>query len=412
VTALFKLPWFDRAWTFQEAIVAVDAVVLYGRHGLLWSSLMDCMETIQHHHLKFIITLMQPHKVLSFMRTRKLYVRHHNLDPIPLMFLRRGCGATDPLDMVYAHLGLTNVTPEEIPINYSISVGELYAHTTKAFIRREGTLDMLTAAFPAHREAGMPSWAIDWRTQCQTNPLASMQVSDDLRDPMYQSIYSRGPQTTPMHETRSGDWRELVLDGKRITNVEHVSPSCVDWSHNDATFPAECAAWLDDLHQQVVDTNAPYPWHRNESYLAAFSRTVIADQDKFTSFTDHRASSEFGRTLVAVSEHSDRGNRTLAAMFSELKGTESGKSALAYLKTIYRVCAKRHFFIGANGCVGLAPPGVQVGDEVCYLFGGEVPYILRAVGSHFEFVGETYCHGFMDGEGLASDSSVITFKLL
>ena len=42
----------------------------------------------------------------------------------------------------------------------------------------------------------------------------------------------------------------------------------------------------------------------------------------------------------------------------------------------------------------------MIGDEGCILFGGDVPYILRptAEDKEFQFVGDCYVHGIMDGE--------------
>jgi hypothetical protein len=101
--------------------------------------------------------LMQSYKLVAFLRSARLFERNRYLDPAELLFARRACGATDPREIVYAHLRLTNLTSAEIPVDYKISVGELYGQTTKALIRRAGNLDALTAAYPAGREAEMPS---------------------------------------------------------------------------------------------------------------------------------------------------------------------------------------------------------------------------------------------------------------
>lgn len=63
--------------------------------------------------------------------------------------------------------------------------------------------------------------------------------------------------------------------------------------------------------------------------------------------------------------------------------------------------------------MGLCPDSAHVGDVVCILLGGEVPYVLGTfssttvkqvdadlivVGQHFELIGEAYVHGIIDGE--------------
>ena len=43
----------------------------------------------------------------------------------------------------------------------------------------------------------------------------------------------------------------------------------------------------------------------------------------------------------------------------------------------------------------------QLGDLVCVLFGCSVPVVLRKrIGEEYQFVGECYIHGLMDGEAI------------
>jgi hypothetical protein len=60
--------------------------------------------------------------------------------------------------------------------------------------------------------------------------------------------------------------------------------------------------------------------------------------------------------------------------------------------------------------LGLVPDYADKGDYICILFGCSVPVVLREVkhvltstqdkGTHYEFVGECYVHGMMDGEAV------------
>ncbi len=43
--------------------------------------------------------------------------------------------------------------------------------------------------------------------------------------------------------------------------------------------------------------------------------------------------------------------------------------------------------------------GIEPGDMISVLFGGDYPLILREVGDgRFKIMGDCYLHGFMDGE--------------
>jgi hypothetical protein len=60
--------------------------------------------------------------------------------------------------------------------------------------------------------------------------------------------------------------------------------------------------------------------------------------------------------------------------------------------------------------LGLVPDDADQGDYICILFRCSVPVVLREVkhvptstqdkGTHYEFVGECYVHGMMDGEAV------------
>ncbi|KAK8041283.1 heterokaryon incompatibility protein-domain-containing protein [Apiospora phragmitis] len=65
----------------------------------------------------------------------------------------------------------------------------------------------------------------------------------------------------------------------------------------------------------------------------------------------------------------------------------------------------RRFFVTEQGHMGIGPPTLKTGDEVCVLLGGEVPFVLRPVGERgtFKLVGQCYTHGFMDGEAVQGE---------
>ncbi|TKA64802.1 hypothetical protein B0A55_10109 [Friedmanniomyces simplex] len=62
----------------------------------------------------------------------------------------------------------------------------------------------------------------------------------------------------------------------------------------------------------------------------------------------------------------------------------------------------RTLFVTASGSIGLAPPSSKDGDQVWFVSGAKVPFILRPVedGRHYRLIGEAYVHGYMHGEVL------------
>jgi hypothetical protein len=72
-------------------------------------------------------------------------------------------------------------------------------------------------------------------------------------------------------------------------------------------------------------------------------------------------------------------------------------------------CHSDYFFRLAEGLAGLCPPSAHKGDLVVVLYSGPVPYVLRErEGStnasngtvRYEFIGECYLQGYMDGRAI------------
>jgi hypothetical protein len=59
----------------------------------------------------------------------------------------------------------------------------------------------------------------------------------------------------------------------------------------------------------------------------------------------------------------------------------------------WRLCTTK------NGRLGQVLKSVEVGDVICILYGGEVPYVIRpSMNGFYKFIGSCYIHGLMDGE--------------
>ena len=63
-----------------------------------------------------------------------------------------------------------------------------------------------------------------------------------------------------------------------------------------------------------------------------------------------------------------------------------------YETSVRSVAYGRRIYMTRNGTLGLGPRMMQEGDEVCVLFGGRVPFLLRRKPDHHLFIGESYLH--------------------
>lgn len=93
---------------------------------------------------------------------------------------------------------------------------------------------------------------------------------------------------------------------------------------------------------------------------------------------------------------------TKEGMFKLLNDTfESDRASKPLCSRMKEASVGRRLIISDNGYMGIVAPNTERGDLICILFGGEVPFILRAVeGGRYRLIGECYVHGIMDGEAL------------
>ncbi|KAK9780083.1 putative Heterokaryon incompatibility domain-containing protein [Seiridium cardinale] len=70
-------------------------------------------------------------------------------------------------------------------------------------------------------------------------------------------------------------------------------------------------------------------------------------------------------------------------------------------RDVVHMAKNRRFCITKKGYIGWAPPATQAGDRICIIRGSQVPYVVRPTQGGYLYIGESYIHGIMDGEGLA-----------
>ena len=72
-----------------------------------------------------------------------------------------------------------------------------------------------------------------------------------------------------------------------------------------------------------------------------------------------------------------------------------------FVNATIKFTTMRNMCVTSGGYLGRVPLGSVIGDKICILFGGCVPFVLRETGDgHFKFIGECYVHGIMDGEAM------------
>jgi hypothetical protein len=137
-------------------------------------------------------------------------------------------------------------------------------------------------------------------------------------------------------------------------------------------------------------------------------RTLVADRGP----NGTNAPSWYHRACLNCLSHVDQNGDLDTKNLKKLDGTPN--TIVQFLERVQRVVWNMRFFQATDPrkkdrkpLYGLAPPKAELHDIICINFGCSVPVVLREFSdpedpeeSYFEFVGECYVHGFMDGEAI------------
>jgi hypothetical protein len=181
-------PWFKRVWVFQELVLSHDPWLQCGTRRIRWDKFCEILSAIEKqctdvtsHALGTVDVTEKPEpdilRPLRDMQTRRHafhYPTKHNEDKIhhnsllDLLSLRRGLGASDMRDLVFAHLGLAadyRQDPKALGVDYSLSCTQVFAEAARYMIEQgalEQVLDHIWDVETEHRLPGLPSWTPDW----------------------------------------------------------------------------------------------------------------------------------------------------------------------------------------------------------------------------------------------------------
>ncbi len=120
-----------------------------------------------------------------------------------------------------------------------------------------------------------------------------------------------------------------------------------------------------------------------------------------------------------ISHFTNRSNANVAAYLAREASTRGGPvgnelvslqaqaattSAENYETNVKPVAYGRRIYLTQNSTLGLRPRMMQEGDEVCILFGGRMPFLLRCKPDHHLFICESYLHDYDHMWGMVTEA--------
>jgi len=261
VLSVTKRDWFKRAWTLQEICLSSDAEICCGPFVLPWrifvqawlaalelnmESMLFATGTVGRKglHSMFLFWLLFDGRAAGTVDEWYRLSR--------LLHLNQFRESTDPRDVIFSLLGLAKSgdgTP--YPVDYSLSVEEVFTQYSKRIIIEDNNLAILSSAERTLRSPLLPSWVVDWRSKPRTHPFfelggystciynvwkglsvsfrsqlnngtTTLALQGTLIDRVRSahSLDSLAPWMTNAHELRGYPWREIMLAMRAFFTID------------------------------------------------------------------------------------------------------------------------------------------------------------------------------------------------
>ncbi|KAI8942843.1 hypothetical protein NX059_000883 [Plenodomus lindquistii] len=356
--ALCKLltrAWWTRAWIVQEGSVAhsLRTMLFCGDRKLIWEHFRAARWIAPR-----VATTMGAHDIALFRSGmaaqlasfRTVRGRGKNVKLLDLLCMMRPYRCEDPRDKVSCEIFISG-RPQ------SLEVLGLVARSASETLSEHDYHDTL------------PSWVPDW-----TSDLGQIPFRKQLNQVEY-----LGGQKAYGFSSVAGRYvvhgSELKLQGSILTSINSLS----DTRQSDPPSDLE-------IERSKIPTDEEAMYFNGQPILEAFNHTLVADIGSVYLNKTDVLSREFSVDWALIDSD------------TELLSSEQRFRKSWLFTDIGDATFGRRFCTTDCGYMGLAPAAAQVGDKVCVFFGGQVLYVIRdRADGRFEFVGECYVHGMMDG---------------
>jgi len=419
---LFERPWWTRVWIIQESTTLETPTYIFcGSENITTKSLYIACVVILilatkspiYQQLKdYDIDTGKAHKLRQIVNGR--FVGGRNLQTLNLLREFRPFQATDPRDKVYAiaPLAADAEQTEYLRPNYSKTVQEVYIDAVRHVVETSDYLHKLDflgfsgktydSVWDKEHDQAMlqwPTWLPDWSyggfmpRQFQKQIVKEGGIFGGDSKVLSNAVYLASSSEEKLNElfeqnpTLLMDWlveeaapvlmekMELKVKGFSLGPLSHIT-----------TRSGENTQVL--LEDTAYDRNIPWPVFLSDPLDVCFGpaeakeyqHVIVADVLLYAGSAVRRGyAADWPTEMVHGLKDLEEEHTVSQSIDSAINGRRIARlgSALA-----------------------LVPETVKRGDEVFVLFGGQVLYVLRPVSSHYEFIGECYVHGLMDGDAL------------
>ena len=403
-------------WIVQEIGTRAPATLFWGNEEIDWKLLHSvCEKLTDYHHLRKHFDIQTDRVKYVFQRFIEPSLTSRHANRFSLMYelhRARHLQATDKRDRVFAMLGHYSVCTGNAELatlraDYGKTTAQVYADVAARALTRDSSLITLAAVqhpnLPSGTEAPnqassqtrevdenrLPSWVPDWDTY----------ESHILSEPINPHC-AHGTTSPKLKIDRS----TLVLSvhGVKLDVIEACSkPMAQREFHLDSSGRALAIEklWHDICGKGRFDLEESYI--NGDSAFFAYTQT-LSNGCVATSSLEARPYHEIPKSewLTQGAAYLTKALRRSNDVSPALYEVAADGDHFKWSRAANGASSHRSFARTAKGYFVLGPKVLEVGDVVCVLFGGKMPFCLRPWGRHYLLVGECYVHGLMGGEAM------------
>lgn len=394
IRQFFGRTWFRRAWIVQEAVAAPTVTVFCGKWVVDWEDIHSVMEVLQRepHLPDDVIASWGPFLTLSSLRDSE--ARQRRFDLLTLLDTFQFLDSTLKRDRFFALLGLAADGNEEAfaPQYGFTDFASIACRYGQAFVKQGNGVHLLRQAGIAGRSVlaqdRFPSWLPDLTTK-PTNRLldahnrgvifnASRGVKEDITCLTTRSLWVHGCMV------------DEILEVSKHSNGQGLK----QW--------IKYFAEIDDMVQAVYGKTQPELAHQLKVHVPIAGAISVGDlsiEDSYAAFSQGMKKARFKNAKQLKQRNSRASATNISGTMHRGAMTMQAKSKL-YESLLKKNIEGWRFIVTKRKYCGIAPNGVQVGDVVNVIGGGDVPFILRKDADYaaFRLIAGCYIHGMMNGE--------------
>ncbi|OHE92104.1 HET domain-containing protein [Colletotrichum orchidophilum] len=407
--SLLSKTWFERVWVFQELVLSRDPWVQCGCRRIRWREFCNYFLGRSPGASQRAHGDEEKQRVMADMNSswasKSRFPLHRAVKA------RRGLGATNPADFVYATFGIIsdlNTVEQYLKVDYNMPVGHTFGKVAQYMFYQLGIEQMMFHVDDApatKRIEGLPSWAPDWTLEAsytKRNPLCM------VKDNSLTHIRVKGVHHAFTQPANSGLPHVLGHIGMRVATIQHVScvvPFGPQNSHLTAEY--DCArADLMKLYRNAYGSGDRFGQYRHvplkgkeaehEHLCEVVGGTWVRAFENFHRQSTPNCSS--GATIPSARQQ--HGETRFVEILSQWLASEAskkrefvGSGTSGVIKRLYGYFARttgdsdlegRRLASTVGGGMSIVPAQASQGDVIAYLVGSDTPVLLRSwdAGAH------------------------------